>query len=273
VGVITGLTAIAGAFAAVHRTFVIVDSEQSEENRKFVRDWLLGLTVDDKKWVEFFDGLFAKFFGQSHFSFKCITRSFLLSVVLIAATFLLWYASFKTAPGFDLTTFIVAFIVGCIADYLSLGKTRAILTNMRGFARNWNMVTIVVVDAIATALIYIVVLTSSLMVVGWLRGDAPSLWEALRWVVRMIAIPQDDQYNLAHPFRALLLVALLTSAWLWVYLIAAQAIRTFGLLPTYLKPLSKVLDFENHPVRTIGYGAATVSAFVVAIITIISSSG
>jgi hypothetical protein len=162
-----------------------------------------------------------------------------------------------------------AFIVGCIADYLSLGKTRAVLTNIHGIARNWSKVAIVVVDALATVLIYMVVLALSVFVVGWLRSPATSLSEALGWAVRLIMTPQDEQYHLVHPFRALLLVALLTSAWLWVYLIAAEGIRSVGLAQTYLKPISKILDFDNHPVRTIGYAAATVSALVVAIVSIV----
>jgi hypothetical protein len=45
--------------------------------------------------------------------------------------------------------------------------------------------------------------------------------------------------------------------------------RGVNRVPAFLSLLSKVQDFEAHPVRTIGYVAATVSAVVVAIITLV----
>jgi hypothetical protein len=69
--------------------------------------------------------------------------------------------------------------------------------------------------------------------------------------------------------NALLLAALLTSAWLWVFLVVAYAIRAVSLVPRVLKPLSKVMDIENHPVRTIGYVSATLSSAVVLVLTML----
>jgi len=41
-----GLVGLGAVFAAVYGAFAKFDGDQSEENRKFVRDWLLGLKVD-----------------------------------------------------------------------------------------------------------------------------------------------------------------------------------------------------------------------------------
>ena len=43
----------------------------------------------------------------------------------------------------------------------------------------------------------------------------------------------------------------------------AYGMRGLGFLLRWFTPLSKITDLENHPVRTIGYVAAAVSAVVV----------
>jgi hypothetical protein len=69
--------------------------------------------------------------------------------------------------------------------------------------------------------------------------------------------------------RVLLLAPLLTTAWLWVYLIVAYVMRAIIGFPSLLKLLSKVMDLENHPVRTVGYVAATVSAMIVGAFSVV----
>ena len=64
-------------------------------------------------------------------------------------------------------------------------------------------------------------------------------------------------------------VELLTSAWLWVYLIVAYGMRAMSQVPPLLNRLSKVLDFSGHPVRSIGYVAAAVSAIIVGVGTLL----
>ena len=55
------------AFVAVLVAFARFDKEQSEGTRHFMRDWLLGLKVDDRKWKQFFEELSARFFGPNIF--------------------------------------------------------------------------------------------------------------------------------------------------------------------------------------------------------------
>jgi hypothetical protein len=55
---------------------------------------------------------------------------------------------------------------------------------------------------------------------------------------------------------------------LWVDLLVAYAMRAANYLPLWLRPLSKVMDFESRPVRTIGYVAAAVAALIVGVITL-----
>ena len=76
-------------------------------------------------------------------------------------------------------------------------------------------------------------------------------------------------HDRVHLVPLLYAVALLTSAWLWVYLIVAYGMRAVSHLPSWVKLLSKVTDFDNHPVRSIGYVTAAVSAVIVAIVTLV----
>jgi hypothetical protein len=78
------------AFVAVLVAFARFDKEQSDDTRHFARDWLLGLKVDNRKWKQIFEELFARFFGPKHLSWKCASRSFLLSVVLLITIYALW---------------------------------------------------------------------------------------------------------------------------------------------------------------------------------------
>jgi hypothetical protein len=58
--VVAALTAGAAAFGSVYGAFAIFDSDQSESNRHFVRDWLLGIKVNEGDWQ-----LFSKSFLQN----------------------------------------------------------------------------------------------------------------------------------------------------------------------------------------------------------------
>ena len=134
---ISGLIGVGATFGSVYGAFAKFDADQSDENRKFVREWLLGLKVDDRQWAQFFKELFTKFFGERHLSVKCVGRSFLLSVVLFMAIWMYWYIKYggmlfaQMESGVYLISVLGIMVLGimiavCIcacADYLSLGRT------------------------------------------------------------------------------------------------------------------------------------------------------
>src|ERR1043166_7177601 len=77
--------------------------------------------------------------------------------------------------------------------------------------------------------------------------------------------------SLIVPVHLLYAAALLTSAWLWIYLIAAYTMRIISFLPILVRGLSNIMDFEEHPVRSLGYIAASCSAAVIGAITLLNS--
>jgi hypothetical protein len=104
------LAGAAATFAAVYTAFSKFDGDQSDDNRKFVRDWLLGLKVDEKDWKRFFEELFTNLFGSRHFSTKCVRQSLLLSVVLVGTLWLFWSLRFGIPVNNSLVSFVVVFM-------------------------------------------------------------------------------------------------------------------------------------------------------------------
>jgi hypothetical protein len=264
------LAGVGATFAFVYRIFAKFDSDQSDGNRKFIRDWLLGLTVDDRKWETFFREIFAKFFGPKHLSLRCVIRSTILSVSIILIIYAIWLGidstrveSFKGALGNLVFAILFATVCACIIDYLSLWKTRILLTKSHLSNRASTALLLVVGDFVATSFLFLFVYTliayTFFFIVGFKISPISLALEAF-----------GDIYheNHSYPYRPVYLAALFTSAWLWVYLIVAYAIRLLHLAPSSLRHVSKIMDFEDHPVRTLGYLAATVSAVVVFIIIV-----
>jgi hypothetical protein len=262
------LAGAAAAFSAVYAAFAKFDGDQSDDNRKFVRDWLTGINVDQQRWNKVVEELFAKFFGNKHWSWKCLRRSATLSVVLIVAVFLLWLveSGFPFAWSRYATAVFVMFVAsGTIADFLSLWKTRYILTRVGAFSNGFAIFATVVGDFIATTVIFYVVL---LFVLASVAIAIDAIGKPIDFHRGSFAL-MTLEWGKRPLTEAVYAVALLTSAWLWVYLIVAYGMRALSHLPSWLKLLSKVTDFDNHPVRSIGYVAAAVSGVIVAIATLL----
>jgi hypothetical protein len=156
-----------------------------------------------------------------------------------------------------------------VADYVSLWKTRILLTRSGLLGNALTAAIVVVADVFGTLVITLVFYCGTLFA-GYLFGAA-NLQDVVRTATQTALIAfswphiEDSARGLT---RLAYLAPLLTSAWLWAYLLVAYAMRAASYLPSWLRPLSKVMDFESHPVRTIGYVAAAVSALIVGISTL-----
>lgn len=265
------LAGAAGVFASIYGAFAKFDGVQSDENRKFTRDWLLGLKADDRQWSSSFKEIFASIFGAKHFSFKCFSRSAALSVALAACiwTYIAVTIDNPYADSSDLLRVVLFWILAVIiADYLSLWKTRFLLTRPSLLNGGVVAIAIILLDALATLILYtfiIAIVRASFLVtevVPLLIGrDHGSLnKEDLEWFDRIIRM---RVWQMNHLALLLYLAPLFTSAWLWAYLIVAYGMRTVNRLPPLLRVLSKVVDVQSHPVKSIGYVAGIASAVVI----------
>jgi hypothetical protein len=267
---LSSLAGAAAAFTAVYGAFAKFDGDQSEENRRFVRDWLLGLKVDDQKWAHFFTTLFTRFFGVEHWSVQCAKRSFALSLTLIAVIWLLWY---REINGEILVYIVTSVMLGCVMDYFSLWKTRFILTRLSSFGSGRIIAIAVASDFLATSILFVATVFLLLLTkLGTVFGDAFKwmvFWNTIDALVSMTWASLNYKTTTILPIWLLYSAALLTSAWLWVYLIVAYGMRTLSKISPLFKALTKILDFNDHPVRSIGYVAAAVSAIIVGVATLI----
>jgi hypothetical protein len=166
---IPGLMGVGATFGSVYGAFAKFDADQSDDNRKFVREWLLGLKADDRQWAQFFKELFTKVFGERHLSVKCAGRSASLSVMLLAAIWLYWFIEYRwmfSSEGSDLIIERALFwtMLAVVADYLSLWKTRILLTRSSLLGNGLTAMTIVVGDALATFIIFIAIILVPLVV-------------------------------------------------------------------------------------------------------------
>jgi hypothetical protein len=267
------LTGSAGAFGAVLKAFDSFDKNQSEMNRQFVRAWLLGFSADYQKWTSFFGELFQTLFGKKHLSLKCVGRSFMLSSALILTIYLIWLLKQPSLhPLRDaldreilLEAGFIFIIAGCISDYLSLWKTRILLTKSKLLHTGVSTAGLVFADFIATCLLYLASLLIALLARDLMVG---ANWNTMKEDATTILTYQNWYSTGSGPMLILLLAALLTSAWIWIYLVVAYAMRA---LSSVIPPLSKLTDFEAHPVRSIGYVAAGIGAGIVGLFTLITA--
>ena len=260
------LAAMSATFASVYSAFARFDSDQSDENRRFVRDWILGVRVDSQRWQVFYVELFGRFFGHRHLSVKCISRSVLLSIILICSTY--FVSSYLPLHNkFDIlsTRFVqlamLSIVVACITDYFSLWKTRILMTKTNLYARLSSTVFIVLADIVLTTLLFFL-----FNIVGfaiWFHLVNPR-YDAL--FAGYVQIVYSFRTSKMVPVENLYFVSLLTSSWLWAYVLGTSGARA---TPSVIKVLAQIQDFENHPVRTMGYLAATLCATGVATVLMI----
>jgi hypothetical protein len=282
---VLGATGGAGiAFAAVYGTFLRFEKIQSRKNRLYVSRWLLGLQVPKGGSEEFFIELFNKLLGPKHWSFRCAITSFMLSAFLIVITFFGSYLGFwsswpegapnpivnllfeESGKGEGLTSWVVS---ACLLDYLSLWKTRLFLTRLSAFKSTFASISLVSVDFIITSVLFgLLPCLVMFELVSLHYGVIETLTHS--WIhLYDEVIPIQVPMTVASFQSGYYLVALLTSVWLWTYVLASQAVRLLAYIPRFIGFLSKIADVKEHPVRVLGFVAGVLSAAVVILINIL----
>jgi hypothetical protein len=230
---IPSLAVVAAAFSSVYAAFAKFDADQSDKNRQFVRQWLLGLKVDDGQWAQFFQELFSKAFGAKHLSLKCMGRSALLSAGILAAIWIPWLlhgtnGRFEERAYIPVVLGYVVFI-GMAVDYLSLWKTRILLTKARLLGNGLSALAVIVGDAIATRALTVATFLSPEPVLVENSKFTELIYE---WTFSWPHLPEIHDLIWGPPpgtridyFDLALLAPLFTSAWRWVYLLVAYATR------------------------------------------------
>jgi hypothetical protein len=280
----TAVTA-AGTFASIYAAFSRFEQLQSATNRKFVADWLKGIAAVryDRRWDGFYDDFFVRFFGTRHFSVTCLGRSILLSICILLIVLSYWWTHHRAIFLWTLNLvtnysderwgLVGVFALACMVDYLSLFKTRKILQNFSILSRYLRSPGVVFLDAATTMLIFSVSFIVAERIWLWLFHSDHSLSELFQAFAMITLTSAYQSLNAAPPetpFPVILLLgcAMMTSAWVWLYILTAASVRILGLAPKLMTVLPKIIDIDRHPVRSLGFLIASTSAGAVGVLSL-----
>ena len=193
-------------------------------------------------WLPDFALIFDGFFGAEHLGMKCISRSYMISlVVFLVLTFIFLEPPILALDGKEIsepfemiaTAFMLAIFLNALPDYLSLLETRKLLNS------SYHILVIMIVD---------VVLTFGIPVL-WI-----SLFYSLNLEKVVINEVLDGLFFKDHPVLDPTLIwisvatSFVTSLWLWFHGLAVLSIRV---LMSFTWTMGW-LNVEHRPIRALG---------------------
>lgn len=245
------------------------DDYVSPELRKSFAAWLKGVDIraPSQDLPNVFLAIFDKFFGPDPFRFRFMAASFLLSVAamtLLFAYFVLRQPSFgeslwnnayqRAAVAGQLLSF--AFIVNLVVDWLCLAYCQHVAVQMQK-RWSWSSIPLFLAKDLLVKLVFIVVGSALVYVNYAAANDAfggktslalsvlpQTLWEALLF---------------RNTSSIYIYASLVSSLWLWGYLLAVCLVRALNIAPQGLSFLKWALPIDERPIRSIGVIAAFVA--------------
>jgi hypothetical protein len=272
----------------------------SQRAKDALSKWLLTFDVQKAKALP--DGtqeLFERIFGERHFSLKCFIRSVMFSlgamVFLGILVFLIdpeealkmmnnifvghglcyRFPDYMRCDQFyDWIKFILWLPWSIVIDYISLFKTRIVLTALTRMRRRSTVVavTIIGIDFIVYKLIFgleLIIMTLGILVIGqgWSFVDWSGLFSIESIMAKMpIYWTVKDQLIFIFFWSGFA-----PSLWMWLYVFALFVTRALLRSEKIITGLRWALDVEKNPFRSIGAVAATL-AFILSVATILVSA-
>ncbi len=242
-----------GALWAIYLFINKVSKDAEEvlnpEKMKALSDELLRIKDRDiSSWVPDFTSVFDRFFGENHLSWRCFSRSLLISISVFSALLFLYIPDFifQSKGTIDIFLFIIflAAIFNVVLDYISLLETRIILTIPA------PILVKIFLDAILTLLLTmswsVVVVTVSLLSVSksavWSDISLDSIY--LFWLGVFSNSSQDG----SKFYYIVIATSFTTSIWLWLHGLSFLAIRTLSNVQKFMG----WLNVKETPLRAIG---------------------
>lgn len=282
------LTIALGLSAIILFLFRAAERDISPRMRSLAARWLLPRKDGPKvSTAEAFNQLFEAVFGKEHFSAFCFVRSTIASVCFLALLLVLARSFLGATVVFDagvwFTLIFFGGVVNVLGDYASLYETRILL---REFGRGMNIVVLVIVDLVATIIIF---LTSILLAIAFiyalsvLSGHTGILQglgygqAVLRDFTLVLKQPYLDLYepNSSELFpvghRRLLysaaITTFLTSIWLWAALIFTPIVRILiWASGSGLTMLGIIFDVQRAPFAALGYLSSLITLIIGALV-------
>jgi hypothetical protein len=247
-----------GIIYAVYQPFKIVDENLSAEASTQVAGLLLREPSNDKKrWPDTISTIFEQLFGKSQLSWKCASRSALITCtcVLVIAP---WYLLSRTATPIDrdfiLYAIPISILVFLVPHYICILATRTCIDIMKRYP---PLVIAVLLLLTATFFDYLIVVA-----VGIFGPDA---------VERFLDV---NQVHSSEPFagltrsidqgiglmRASMVAASASAVWLWLFVVSGLVFRTVRISRVGFGRLGGALDVKNKPLATLGLVAGVLCA-------------
>lgn len=268
--------------------------------KKRLSSWLLNIKVPESETISiyYFIDLFEEIFSKKHFSFKCLNRSMLASIisflVLAFPVFRQFVADIVSIapPELASNTFILivmvivttisTLVLNMIVDYFSLLETRYLLYIFKAKKlKNYSSkILLLVFDAIFTfflmALIYSSILYFQVDETGLPISDSYSWFDSLimgiEFLTSILLGMLTGSSEAPAMARVIFSTTFLTSIWIWLHLLSTSALR----LLTYSKPaldfFKKYLDIEKMPFNAIAFVSSvlvTIAYIIVGIFTLV----
>ena len=288
------LAVIIGLAGGVWGLFALLEVCATNKLKRQVRGWLMDGTprARGQPWASTFVGAFDGLFGRRLVSWRFALVSSGLSVVFVVLLIGFWTThhpeeatSYFKAGGFGpvLLIGVIVTTTNLVPDYLSNCQSRYIIgklvTSGQYSARlgltkfGWLIVDLVLTVALAAAVVIPVSVAATKLLASFdLFADMeiPQLLDLERFLslqgnIIMVNLPDDgrgwyEEYT--PPFGAFFFSTLLTSLWLWLYAAGGTAIRFFRRTFGAEAVMFDYLDFEGHPLTTLGGVCACAITFL-----------
>lgn len=233
---------------------------------KFLRNLEFGRSLNE--WPKNFCLVFDSIFGERHFSWKCIFRSALASIISVWFLFGI-FSLFCTKIAEMMANmiyiarltlfFVLILIINVFFDYLSLLETRLILRQFGDQPTLLRIIAFLILDVVATVAIITIPFFSWPLIFGGFNSairaikDFYSVWIWFKGTEPILAVFFYSTF--------------FTSVWVWIYALVSifvLILRKTERVWAFLKNI--FLDIENKPILAMGW----IASMIVTIIFIIS---
>lgn len=275
-------------FGIVWGFFKGVESVLADDTKFEIAVWLVGVEAGKtvEPWPETFAKVFDRVFGTKHLSWKCFGRSALASLCIVAVLLVWIHLTDKSviavATSNDwrlLVPFALAFCV--LPDYVSLLKTRLLLSYIQRHRRPLATWLLLLLDCYLTAVFAVGILTAGILALigassAFLFPDTTSefgtkllngLHELSNVLNReflgdiLLLRPMTDR-SVERAMPLFLYPVFFTSIWLWLYAGSGFLLKVARRFDIGFRWFNKKFDIEKKPLSAIGLVAGAIVAII-----------
>jgi hypothetical protein len=270
---------IAGfVWVCFERADSVAKDEARDSAGKFLSNLEVGQLVND--WSKQFCHVFDAVFGERHFKWKCIWRSFLSSLLAVTIISALQYDQLFKYVGltgakirvvsieFNISTLVVfafisiggALLINWLPDYVSLLETRWILGRLETNSNALRIAIFLSIDLLVTPVIFL----CYYFLLEFLYSPF-----TVHYVLsaKVIISPFDLFSGEWSPWVIFFFSTFFTSVWVWFYALASMTVVLLSKLQTpWLWLRDNFLDIDQKPILAMGW----IASMIVTVIFLVS---